>query len=1101
MSRLSWGHDLASDTGTQLPDKIGDYHVERRLGRGGMGEVLLAHDTHLDRTVAIKLIRSEQALKERSRKRFLREAQAIARLDHPSIVKIYHVQQWEKHHCIVMERIEGTTIASMIESAPFSVSRVAGLLLQIAEGLGEAHARGIVHRDLKASNVMVTPQERVKILDFGLAKYLAASADDSLSVSGAVLGTLHTMSPEQASGETVDTATDLFSLGVLAYEMLSGTSPFRAETDRETVTRVIAHRQPPVRELNSAVPQGLSDLVDRLLAKDPKQRPPSAQDVTSTILAWVEAPTPPPSGAQPAGVTTVVDRPSPSAERFAPTLPAPERSEALRRVRKPRFFAIAIVVMIVVMVAVFLTIWRAPVPITTVAVLGFATEAPGEAWRSTILSELIDTRLSAHDRLTTLGGSAASSVRRAAGLPVDPQAEDLDRLRGAVRASLSDVAITGVWQHSDDQIHLRLDWRRPGGETGHFEIEGGGKSLAELADQAARGLERALGLGGKAPEFKLITSFPSLEATQRSYALGLEAQRSGELLAARDHFSEAIRSEPGNALLHAAHAHVLWQLGFIREAAPAARAALEYAATLPETVRLEVEARSQVILGETVVAEDLYRQLTDRRPDETNFAVRRVELLRQLGRRDEALELLIQLRQKASDLWTAQLDVAEAYLYLEHGEHEKAERLAQRAAVHSEEAGAPFVTAQAQLALALVYERVGEHDKALGAAQEAQELFSLLGDFRSMVEALSQEAIALATSGQLETARERFEAYKQYFEDRGDRLAAARFQVNESIIFFRRGELAKAVSLLEPAAETLRKLNAVADFGQAMNNLGAAYFNLGRLDVAASSYWKALAAHREFQSVGEISIVQMNIAEIQQVRGELEAAQAVYQEVLNFASSFEEAEGEVFVLLRLGEIALERLELEVAQEHFTNARERAGRIGAEPLVAEAFLALAHLELAKNNAGEAESLARRAERLYGESHQRHKAQLVRAEALLARSLPALEDARQLVAEVHLTSAGKRDRRLSFERELLSASLEGHRDGNLAQLRSRLEPLASDAEAAGFHVDAARARLALGIGEIEAGEEDSGRRRLEAVLVEAEEKGWTRLARLAERHLGQ
>jgi tetratricopeptide (TPR) repeat protein/tRNA A-37 threonylcarbamoyl transferase component Bud32 len=263
------------------PQAIGPYALGERLGAGGMGEVYQAYDERLDRWVAVKLIRAEVAANETARERFRREARAAACLSHPSIVQIHDVVESAEGDAIVMELVEGESLAHRIARGPLPVAETVRLGREIAEGLAAAHAKGLIHRDLKPENVMVTPEGRAKILDFGLAKRMEGEA--ALTADQRVVGTFRAMSPEQARGLPLDARSDLFSLGLLLYEALSGRSPFEESSALETLTRICAHRQTSLWEVNPAIPAHLSALVDQLLEKEPARRPQSAREVAAAL--------------------------------------------------------------------------------------------------------------------------------------------------------------------------------------------------------------------------------------------------------------------------------------------------------------------------------------------------------------------------------------------------------------------------------------------------------------------------------------------------------------------------------------------------------------------------------------------------------------------------------------------------------------------------------------------------------------------------------------------------------------------------------------------------------------------------------------------------
>jgi len=276
---------LRSGDGLDLPLKIGSYRIETRLDAGGMGVVYRAFDEALQRPLAIKRLLADPNRPTASR-RFRREAQAAARLNHPAIVHIYDIVETPEGDWIVMELVEGMPLGRLIRDGSLDLPHAVRLAKEIAEGLGEAHAHGIIHRDLKSSNVMVTATGHAKILDFGLAKFVHAETDQSdLSKAGTVLGTCHAMSPEQAQGLPLDHRSDLFSFGSLFYEMLTATSPFRAGTAAETLGRVCSFQQTPACRLRPEVPRAFSDLIDQLLCKDPDQRPGSAAEVVERLTA------------------------------------------------------------------------------------------------------------------------------------------------------------------------------------------------------------------------------------------------------------------------------------------------------------------------------------------------------------------------------------------------------------------------------------------------------------------------------------------------------------------------------------------------------------------------------------------------------------------------------------------------------------------------------------------------------------------------------------------------------------------------------------------------------------------------------------------------
>ena len=257
------------------------YRILEQLGQGGQATAYRAEDTRLHRQVVLKTLHPEQATSERARRRFEQEARLASSLDHPNICAIYDVGESSGIYYIVMPFIEGRTLKEVIHRRPLELPGALSIAIQLADAIASAHGRGIVHRDIKPTNVMVTERGQVKVLDFGLAKMLEAEgegaiqADASLTEVGAPFGTIGYGSPEQATGERVDHRTDIFSLGVVLYEMVTGQPPFTGRNRIEIMQAVINDRPTPISDLVASPPAGLQDLLDRALARRPKDRFPT----------------------------------------------------------------------------------------------------------------------------------------------------------------------------------------------------------------------------------------------------------------------------------------------------------------------------------------------------------------------------------------------------------------------------------------------------------------------------------------------------------------------------------------------------------------------------------------------------------------------------------------------------------------------------------------------------------------------------------------------------------------------------------------------------------------------------------------------------------
>ena len=270
---------------------IGHYRVLEKLGAGGMGEVYRAEDTTLKREVALKVLPEGLSSSQDRLDRFQREAETLAALDHPNIVHIYSIEEADQVRFLTMQLVEGKRLGEEIPENGMSVRRIFELAVPLADALSAAHEKGVVHRDLKPANIMIGADGGVKILDFGLAKLALESEaavdtelpTEPLTDEGKVLGTIPYMSPEQLAGETIDTRTDIFSLGVVLYEMATGQRPFKGDKSVSVISSIMRDTPEDVDALRQDLPHHLGRIVAHCLEKDREQRYQSAKDVRNEL--------------------------------------------------------------------------------------------------------------------------------------------------------------------------------------------------------------------------------------------------------------------------------------------------------------------------------------------------------------------------------------------------------------------------------------------------------------------------------------------------------------------------------------------------------------------------------------------------------------------------------------------------------------------------------------------------------------------------------------------------------------------------------------------------------------------------------------------------
>jgi eukaryotic-like serine/threonine-protein kinase len=274
---------------------LGPYVIVAPLGSGGMGDVYRARDPRLNRDVAIKVLPALGADHPERRERFTREAQAVAALNHPNIVTIHSVEEANGTAFLTMEIVEGRSLADALVQGALPIDRLLKVAIAVADAIAAAHQKGITHRDLKPGNVMLGEHDqagRVKVLDFGLAKLVNAPADASgmttvaaapITGEGRILGTVAYMSPEQAEGKPIDARSDLFSLGVVLFEMATGQRPFTGDTNMSVISAILRDTPKSVSDLKAGLPPELGRIIRRALAKDPERRYQTAKDLRNDL--------------------------------------------------------------------------------------------------------------------------------------------------------------------------------------------------------------------------------------------------------------------------------------------------------------------------------------------------------------------------------------------------------------------------------------------------------------------------------------------------------------------------------------------------------------------------------------------------------------------------------------------------------------------------------------------------------------------------------------------------------------------------------------------------------------------------------------------------
>jgi serine/threonine protein kinase/Tfp pilus assembly protein PilF len=369
----------------------GKYKIIEVLGRGGMGIVYKAEDKKLKRNVALKFLPPELIQNEEAKERFVREAQAAAALSHPNICTIHEIDEEEDSSFISMEYVEGESLREKMEKGPLEIDEALDISMQVAEGLEEAHKKGIIHRDIKGSNIMVTEKGQAKIMDFGLAKVSGATF---VTREGTTMGTVAYMSPEQARGEAVDFRTDIWSYGVVLYEMLSGQLPFKGESESSVLYSIEHKESKPLRDIKPGIPAELEQIVGKALRKNPQDRYQHVKDLIDDLYAISKGVVP-------------------------PKIKAAIRRARLSKIKRIYLYSgITVLSVLLIAAGLYVFVLRSK-PITSVAVLPFENSDPDMEQFSDGIARILISKL---ERLPSLKKTIGwGSVSRYKGKEINPQ--------------------------------------------------------------------------------------------------------------------------------------------------------------------------------------------------------------------------------------------------------------------------------------------------------------------------------------------------------------------------------------------------------------------------------------------------------------------------------------------------------------------------------------------------------------------------------------------------------------------------------------------------------------------------------------------------------
>ena len=1087
--------------------KVSHYRVLQLLGSGGMGVVYKAEDLKLGRPVALKFLHEELARDAAAFERLQREARAASALDHPNICSIYQLGEHEGQPFIVMQFLEGQTLRDWIgaaspQSTASRVEKLVEFAIQIADGLQAAHEKSIVHRDIKPANIFITSREQAKILDFGVAKFQDAElqngglpeakpaegpagmhmrTDSLLTLTGASVGTPSYLSPEQIRGEKLDARTDLFSFGLVLYEMATGQRAFSGNTATVIRDAVLNLGVVPVRQVCPDIPQRLEKIINKSLEKDRDLRYQSVKELQVDLRALAP-----------------------------PTLAG---------VRRMLIWAPAsIVVLFLALMAlnpagIRQRIWPrresegppAPARIRpSVAVLGFRNlnGKEDEAWISTALSEMLVADLSAGQQLHVIPSEDVARMKLDLQLPAADN-YGRDTLRQIRNQLGSDIVVLGSYLATGEKtggkirVDLQVQDARQGETIGVVQSDGTEAELAELASRGGAGLRQKLGVAGVTADNarQVSASVPANPEAARLYAEGLAKLHDYDALAARHLLERAVSLDAKHALSHSALAEAWSALGYDAKAESEAKVALDLSGDLSREQRLSIEGRSHEYARDVPGAIEIYKTLRNFFPDDLDYALRLASAQTKVHQGKDALQTISRARQlRKPDSEDARIDLAEANAAESLGDFNAAQRAAAVAAGKAQEQGRRLLLAQAKELEAWTWERLGDLDKAGSEMREARDLAEAAQNQRLLGLSLKQLGVIAEDKGEFEKARIFHKNALAIFQKIGQQRQVARTLESLGNIDYEQERLAEAKRYYEDALRIDREISASSgDTGSDLGSIANVLDSLGDLVGATQMQEQSLKGFREASDKRGESDVLLNLGSVLVERGELASAKQNYDQALSIARAIGYKHGESSILSGLAEIDLAEDRLQDARVEAQQALTIRQEDQEQASVARSQVQLARIALAEGKAAESEQLARQATPVFEEQKMAGDASV--CDAVLARALLAQSkiDQANAAADKALSFAHQTvDRSSNFAAALAAAEVD-IAGGRGTGASKALESVVTEAGRRGYLEFEYEARLDLGKNEVQSGNPAAGRRRLQQLQDDARSKNFLLIAR--------
>ncbi len=905
----------------------GRYEIQKLLGMGGMGAVYKAHDMEVDRAVGLKVIRPDLAGNPAILARFKQELILARQVTHKNIIRIYDLSEAEGVKFITMEFIEGEDLRTILtRDGKLAPNEAAGIIRQSCAGLQAAHVEGVIHRDLKPSNIMRDAAGRVVIMDFGLAKTVQS---DGMTQTGMMIGTMEYMSPEQAMGSELDARSDIFAMGLIFYELITGNMPYRADSAIASLVKRTQERAVPLHEVDPTVPAAISHIVAKCLERDPKNRYSSVQELLDDLdIAQGKRPRSSAAGlsALRAGASDAQTLETPS-----PAVPQPAIRGLGPMPRKWLVAAAAVLVAVLGVGGYFALSKRpqgqnatVPAAVMSLAIIPYYNDSGDTSldWLSSSLSETLSTDVGSSSAIRQISQSRLQQVLR--DLNISPQQQlDLSTLRRIADFVNADTVVTGKYVKIGDQIQINstVDDLK---HDRQFEIVtnvAGDKELLasisklsqEVREKLASSPEMLKELQSKTP-FVLTQSIPAL----RAYNEGLQIASANKYSDAAKKFEESTADDPTFALAFSQLGLAYHALGFDDKAELASRRAVTLSDNLPDNEKFLIQANNAIVTNDTNKGIAAYEKLTAVNPDDTDAQFELAQLYEKAANYDAARKHLAIVRaadknnpdvllasgrveikagnpqagleylgsaynlatQTSNDVLKASILQAEGIAYKLLHQPKEALKNFQESLAISRPLNLQRAMAASLNEIGQMQDQLGDGNAALASFEDSLEIRRKIGDKSGTAFGLLDLGTFYNDHARYEDALKALNDALTQFRDLGDQPSQATCLNNIGTAEFELGNFQAALTYYQQALDINEKLKVSDGIAEALHNLADTNVKLGQYDVAITQYLKAIDTARASGDRHRVALESTSLGELFATQGQYGRALQSYQDAV-----------------------------------------------------------------------------------------------------------------------------------------------------------------------------------------------------------------------------